>query len=269
MDVPGFGWAAYGQATDEPRVLVFSKTAAFRHGSIPAGVQAIRELGTANQFAVDATEDAAAFTDENLARYDAVVWLSTTGDVLDAPQQAAFERYIQAGGGYAGVHAASDTEYTWNWYGGLVGAYFSGHPDPQSATVEVADHAHPSTKHLPARWTRSDEWYNFQSNPRGKVHVLATLDETTYTGGGMGTDHPIAWCQLLPGRSLLVHGRRPRRRVLHRSAVPQAPARRHPVGRRRAGQRLRRHGQQTTSRRSCSTTTSRARWAWTSRPTAA
>src|SRR6188768_2478072 len=160
--------AAYGQATDEPRVLVFSKTAAFRHGSIPAGVQAIRELGTANAFAVDATEDAAAFTDENLARYDAVVWLSTTGDVLDAPQQAAFERYIQAGGGYAGVHAASDTEYTWNWYGGLVGAYFSGHPDPQSATVEVADHAHPSTKHLPARWTRSDEWYNFQSNPRGK-----------------------------------------------------------------------------------------------------
>ena len=136
-----------------------------------------------------------------------MVWLSTTGDVLDAPQQAAFERYIQAGGGYAGVHAASDTEYTWNWYGGLVGAYFSGHPDPQTATVEVADHAHPSTKHLPARWTRFDEWYNFQSNPRGKVHVLATLDETTYTpAAAMGTDHPIAWCQLLPGRSLLVHG---------------------------------------------------------------
>ena len=149
---------------------------------------AVKKLGQENGFAVDATEDARVFTENQLKRYRAVVFLSTTGDVLDTAQQGAFERYIQAGGGYAGVHAASDTEYTWNWYGGLVGAYFSGHPDPQSATVEVADHAHPSTKHLPARWTRSDEWYNFQSNPRGKVHVLATLDETTYTGGGMGTE---------------------------------------------------------------------------------
>src|SRR6478752_1017029 len=158
--------AASAQA-QERRVLVFSKTAAFRHGSIPAGVQAIKELGAANNFAVDATEDAAAFTPENLARYAAVVWLSTTGDVLDATQQTAFENYIRAGGGYAGVHAASDTEYTWNWYGGLVGAYFGSHPENQTATVEVVDHVHPSSKHLPSRWSRFDEWYGFQSNPRG------------------------------------------------------------------------------------------------------
>jgi cytochrome c len=185
----------------ERSVLVFSKTAAFRHGSIPAGIDAIRELGVEHGFDVDVTEDAGAFTAENLATYDAVVWLSTTGDVLDDAQQAAFEDYIEAGGGYAGVHAASDTEYTWSWYGGLVGAYFNGHPANQTATVDVADAAHPSTSHLPERWERFDEWYNFQANPRGKVHVLASLDESTYApgGGAMGADHPIAWCHYYRG----------------------------------------------------------------------
>ncbi|HCU51389.1 MAG TPA: hypothetical protein DGG94_16590, partial [Micromonosporaceae bacterium] len=105
-------------------VLVFSKTAGFRHDSIPDGIAAIQQLGTANGFTVVATEDAANFNDANLAQFAAVIWLSTTGDVLDATQQAAFERYIRAGGGYVGIHAASDTEYDWAWYGQLVGAYF-------------------------------------------------------------------------------------------------------------------------------------------------
>jgi cytochrome c len=177
-------------------VLVFSKTAGFRHDSIPAGIAAIRQLGADHGFTVDATEDSAAFTDANLAGYRAVIWLSTTGDVLDPAQQAAFERYIQAGGGYVGVHAASDTEYSWAWYGELVGAYFASHPANQQATVKVEDHAHPSTAGLPDRWSRFDEWYNFRSNPRGDVHVLASLDETTYTpgAGAMGHDHPTAWC---------------------------------------------------------------------------
>ncbi|HEY0637099.1 MAG TPA: ThuA domain-containing protein [Pseudonocardiaceae bacterium] len=180
-------------------VLVFSKTAGFRHGSITPGIAAIRALGTANNFAVEATEDAAAFTDANLARFDAVIWLSTTGDVLNATQQGAFERYIRAGGAYVGVHAASDTEYDWPWYGGLVGAYFASHPAPQQATIKVADRVHPSTGGLPHRWVRNDEWYNFRANPRGDVHVLATLDETTYSGGSMGHDHPIAWCKNYDG----------------------------------------------------------------------
>ncbi|MDG4768077.1 ThuA domain-containing protein [Solwaraspora sp. WMMD406] len=184
-------------AADPYSVLVFSKTAGFRHGSIPSGIAAIQQLGADNGFTVDTTEDGAAFTDENLANYAAVIWLSTTGDVLDTNQQAAFERYIQGGGGYAGIHAASDTEYDWPWYGELVGAYFSGHPANQNATVKVEDPAHPSTESLPAEWTRYDEWYNFQTNPRGDVHVLASLDETTYTAGAgaMGYDHPIAWCR--------------------------------------------------------------------------
>jgi cytochrome c len=203
----GCSWGGASASAQAPQpaggegrsVLVFSKTAAFRHGSIPAGVQAVRELGVEHGFGVDVTEDAGAFTGENLAKYDAVVWLSTTGDVLDDAQQAAFEDYIEAGGGYAGVHAASDTEYTWSWYGGLVGAYFNGHPANQTATVDVADQAHQSTSHLPERWERFDEWYNFQTNPRGKVHVLASLDESTYSGGGMGADHPIAWCHYYRG----------------------------------------------------------------------
>src|SRR5690606_21209555 len=187
--------------TDPFDVLVFSKTGGFRHGSIPAGIAAIQPLGEENGFEVTATEDAGAFTDQNLAQYEAVVWLSTTGDVLNEEQQAAFERYIQNGGGYAGIHAASDTEYDWPWYGGLVGAYFSAHPQNQTATVKVEDHVHESTAHLPSRWERFDEWYNFRTNPRDTVHVLASLDETTYNAGSgaMGAEHPTAWCQVYDG----------------------------------------------------------------------
>ena len=190
--------AASGAPAPPPendRVLVFSKTAAYRHDAIPDGIAAIRELGAQHGFAVDATEDATAFTRANLARYDAVVFLSTTGDVLDTAQQSAFERYIRAGGGYAGVHAAADTEYDWPFYGGLVGAYFRTHPAVQQATIGVEDRAHPATAQLGAAWQRTDEWYDYRDNPRDGVRVLATLDEASYEGGTMGEDHPIAWCQ--------------------------------------------------------------------------
>ncbi len=193
--------AAAAAPGDAFKALIFSKTAGFRHGSIPSGIAAIEALGEANNFEVDATEDSAAFTEENLAQYDVVIWLSTTGDVLNDDQQAAFEAYIQSGGGYAGVHAASDTEYSWPWYGELVGAYFQSHPENQNATIKVEDHAHPSTSHLGDTWDRFDEWYNFQTNPRGAVHVLASLDEKSYQprAGAMGSDHPTAWCQNYDG----------------------------------------------------------------------
>jgi type 1 glutamine amidotransferase len=176
------------------KVLVFSKTAGFRHSSIPNGIAAIQLLGSQNGFSVVATEDANQFTTANLAQYQAVVWLSTTGDVLNDAQQSAFESYMAAGGGYVGVHSASDTEYSWPWYGGLVGAYFLGHPAIQQATVRVEDSTNVATAHLPQSWVRTDEWYNYQTNPRANVHVLTSLDEATYTGGTMG-DHPITWCQ--------------------------------------------------------------------------
>ncbi|MBI3852950.1 MAG: ThuA domain-containing protein [Verrucomicrobia bacterium] len=182
------------------KVLVFSKTAGFRHDSITNGIAAIQTLGATNNFSVDASEDSTVFTGANLAQFKAVVFLSTTGDILDANQQAAFERYIEAGGGFVGIHAAADTEYGWPWYGGLVSAYFASHPaGTPVATIKVADQIHPSTTSLPKRWVRTDEWYNFQTNPRGTVHVLATVDETTYSGGTMGFDHPIAWCHEYDG----------------------------------------------------------------------
>ncbi|MEM8485905.1 MAG: ThuA domain-containing protein [Bacteroidota bacterium] len=179
--------------------LVFSKTAGFRHDSIEAGIAAIKELAVIHNFELDATEDAAAFTDANLANYEVVIFLSTTGDILNDDQQAAFERYIRAGGGFVGIHAAADTEYDWPFYGGLVGAYFESHPPDMPGTIHVVDDEHPSTQMLPERWTRFDEWYNFQDNPRGNVHVLATLSEKSYNGGTMGADHPIAWCQVYEG----------------------------------------------------------------------
>jgi uncharacterized protein len=178
------------------RLLVFSKTGGFRHASIKDGKLALRKLASEHNFVVDFIEDSTVFTDANLARYDAVIFLMTTGKILDENQKAAFERYIRAGGGYAGVHSASDTEYTWSWYGGLVGAYFDrihGHSRVVQATIHVTDRTHPSTMMLPPVWVRTDEWYNFASNPRGKVNVLMTLDESTYKGGTMGADHPIAW----------------------------------------------------------------------------
>lgn len=174
-------------------LLVFSKTAGYRHSSIEDGIGAIQALGAAHDFTVTATEDATQFNLTNLANYEAVVFLNTTGDVLDAAQQIAFEQYIQGGGGYVGIHAASDTEYAWNWYGDLVGAHFESHPAIQQATIIVADQVHPSTAHLPQEWIRTDEWYNFDINPRGDVHVLATLDESTYSGGANCFDHPITW----------------------------------------------------------------------------
>ncbi|OSZ59054.1 glycosyl hydrolase [Streptomyces pharetrae CZA14] len=188
---------AEARAAADPayKILVFSKTAGFRHSSIDDGITALRDLGTANNFTVDATEDAQAFTTANLARYKVVVFLSTTGDVLTAAQQTAFEQYVQGGGGYAGIHAAADTEYDWPFYAGLAGALFHSHPAVQSATVKVEDRAHDATAHLGGSWRRTDEWYNYRTNPRTTAHVLASLDESSYAGGNMAGDHPIAWCK--------------------------------------------------------------------------
>src|SRR5437773_4971138 len=181
--------------SQESRVLVFSKTAGFRHSSIGVGRAAIRTLGQENGFSVDATEDAGAFTSKNLARYRAVVFLNTTGDVLDAAQQDDFERYIQAGGGYVGIHSATDTEYDWPWYGRLAGAYFNGHPsnpNVRKGTYRVLDKSHVSTEGFPDTVVREDEFYNFKSiDPT--IHTLIEIDEKSYQGGTNGAHHPMSW----------------------------------------------------------------------------
>ena len=174
------------------RVLVFSRTKGYRHGSIPVGKLALMKLGQENGFAVDTTESADKFTEDNLKKYGAVVWLSTTGDVLNDAQQAAFERYIQAGGGYVGIHAAADTEYDWPWYNQLAGAYFLHHPKQQNADIQIVDKSHPSTQMLPDRWKRFDEWYSYKSIAKD-LKVLGKLDEKTYEGGKNGDDHPFIW----------------------------------------------------------------------------
>ncbi|EFH84149.1 ThuA domain-containing protein [Ktedonobacter racemifer] len=187
-------------ASSQVRLLIFSRTTGFRHASIPDGIASIKQIAAAQQVAVDATEDASTFTPANLMRYRAIIFLSTSGNVLDAAQKAAFEGYIRAGGGYVGIHSASDTEYNWPWYGQLVGAYFKSHPSRlQLAHLTVEERHHPSTAKLPRSWTRVDEWYNFRSNPRSHVHVLLTIDETSYQGGEMNGDHPISWYHTFDG----------------------------------------------------------------------
>ncbi len=176
-----------------PKILVFSKTAGFKHGSIPAGQAAIQKMGIENGFDVELTLEDSMFTEEYLSQYAAVVFLSTTGNVLDHYQEAAFERYIQAGGGFVGIHAATDTEYDWGWYGKLVGAYFLSHPHNQEATFKIEDNSFPATAHLPGNtWIRTDELYNFKKiNPN--INVILSIDESTYEGGANGEYHPMSW----------------------------------------------------------------------------
>ncbi|MBC30447.1 MAG: Crp/Fnr family transcriptional regulator [Muricauda sp.] len=187
------------EPTEAPKkpdlVLVFTKTAGYRHQSIEKGVKTLRELGRNNNFIALQTESGDDFNADNLKNYQLVVFLNTTMDVLDDDQQRAFENYIKSGGSFLGIHAAADTEYEWPWYGKLVGGYFNGHPNNpnvRKATIEVLDKSHPSTAHLPDQWVRSDEWYNYKElNPN--MNVLMNLDEDSYEGGTNGDNHPIAW----------------------------------------------------------------------------
>jgi type 1 glutamine amidotransferase len=173
-----------------PTILVFSKTADFRHTAIEPGIAAIIKLGERNGFRVMATEDARAFTPTNLQRYGAVVFLCTTGDVLDAEQQRAFEAYVEDGGGYVGVHSAAATEYDWPWYGKLVGAWFDSHGAVQNAAVITAEPF--GETELPTPWVRRDEWYNFKHLPQ-HVHVILKLDTKSFRGSKHPGNHPIAW----------------------------------------------------------------------------
>ncbi|WP_233164031.1 ThuA domain-containing protein [Snuella sedimenti] len=178
--------------SNDKTVLVFSKTAGFRHGSIEPGIVALKKLGVENHFKVVASEDAAYFVEDSLKQFSTVIFLNTTGDILNESQQADFERYIQAGGGFVGVHAATDTEYEWPWYNKLVGAYFKNHPKIQEATLNVIDKTHPSTTSLNDTWSKEDEWYNFR-DIYPKINVLIKIDENSYKGGSNGDNHPISW----------------------------------------------------------------------------
>ncbi len=194
------------------KALLFSRTAGFRHNSIEVGTAALKDIGNANGFTVDSTEDPTAFSAANLAQYRVVIWLNTTLTVLDTPaQRQALQDFLARGGGYVGIHSAADTEHDWPWYGSLVGAYFKSHPPQQVGRFRIEAADHPSVAHLANPYTIFDEFYSFQTNPRGTVRVLMNIDETSYApnpntsclpdsptfpnglSGVMG-DHPMSWC---------------------------------------------------------------------------
>ena len=180
------------QRSSTPKVLIFSKTAGYHHASIPLGIKAIQDLGLKNGFEVDTTTDANKFAEDSLKKYATLIFLSSTGELLSGNQEIALERYIQSGGGFVGIHAATDAEYDWNWYVNMIGASFLSHPDQQEATLVINDKTHPSTDSLPATWSRKDEWYNFK-NVSKDIKVLISIDEKSYEGGKNGDSHPMAW----------------------------------------------------------------------------
>jgi type 1 glutamine amidotransferase len=175
-----------------PKVLIFCKTNGYHHASIAAGTVAIKKLGAENGFDVDVTEDSTKFRYKTLKKYSALIFLSPTGKVFGPEEEQALQKYIHHGGGFLGIHAATDCEYNWQWYGDLVGGYFKSHPKQQQANIIVVDKDNPATKGLPETWSRWDEWYNFKYlNPN--IHVLLKIDEKSYTGGENGDNHPMAW----------------------------------------------------------------------------
>jgi type 1 glutamine amidotransferase len=197
----------------KPRLLVFKKTAGYHHGSIPLAALAVMKLGEENGFLVDTTTDANKIVESNLKNYTAVVFASTTGDILNPAQQVDLERFIQAGGGFVGIHAAADAEYNWPWYGKMIGGWFAHHPAQQMATLTVVDKNFMATKMLPTEWMRKDEWYHYKSiNP--DIHILINLEESSlnYNKNGsddafkMGASHPIAWYHEFDGGRVFYTG---------------------------------------------------------------
>ncbi|WP_424492895.1 ThuA domain-containing protein [Salinimicrobium sp. GXAS 041] len=185
-------------SAQEPEVLVFHKTNGWYHESIPKGVETFKDLGEEHGFSVTATNDAQQFSEAGLEKFDLVVFLNTTGDVLNEEQQKVFENYMNKGGNFFGIHSAADTEYDWPWYGKLLGAYFVNHPAVQEAEVQVVNKDHPMVAHLPESWKRTDEWYNYKEiNP--DIEVLMLLNEASYEGGENQDYHPIAWYRELDG----------------------------------------------------------------------
>jgi type 1 glutamine amidotransferase len=180
------------------RILLFTKTTGYRHESMQAGIDLITESATADGVGIDHTEESSVFTAENLARYDAVVWLQVSGDVLEGPERIAFVNFLKAGGGFAAIHGPADAEWSWPEYDDIVGARFLFHPLNylvQPAAVHVQGGAHGSTASIPEPWHWTEEWYAFKRNPRGVKTILLTVDEATYDAEThpMGADHPIAW----------------------------------------------------------------------------
>ncbi|CAE6459391.1 unnamed protein product [Rhizoctonia solani] len=184
------------------KVLLCSRTDGFRHDSIPTAVKELIKWGPYYNISFDATEDAAKFTVENLAQYDALLFVHTSGDIFDSTGQAAFQDYIAKGGNFAAVHAAATTYLLKPWmpWTETLGATFLNHPQRQTATFVKEMTGHPATHDQPDRWTFDEEVYSFTSNPRNLgAKLLWSVDPGSYKENSdieaQGTPHPIAWYQ--------------------------------------------------------------------------
>lgn len=186
---------------DPPGILVFTKNqpGGYIHDCIPASVDAIMKMGRENGFLVDTTSVTTSFSDEYLEKYHVVVFSNTNNRAFDdLRERMAFQRYIQAGGAFVGIHSAAGSERDWEWFSQLLGGRFEWHPPLQPAVIDVVDKNHPSTEFLPDRWERTDEWYLLK-NMNPDIHVLATLDSSTYDSERMGADYPTAWYHVYDG----------------------------------------------------------------------
>jgi len=180
------------QAQEKPRVLVYVKVTGYAHASIPDGIKAVEKIAAENNFIADTTSKNTDFTEDNLKRYAAIVFISTNANTLDTAQRIEFERYIEAGGGFMGIHGASTGGKGWPWYVKLVGAQFVSHPEPKEGVLHVENADNESTRQYPDHMTWKDEWYNF-TNIQSGLNLLLFVDEDSYVGGINGRKHPIAW----------------------------------------------------------------------------
>lgn len=192
------GALSCGKKDDRPRILIFNKTEFVFHESTDAGVEALLQLCDNNGYSADVSDDAEVFTEKSLRTYAAVVFLNTAGDVLNPTQEKEFERYIQAGGGFVGIHTAIDTEHNWAWYSKLVGGQFDSQAPVQKGKLLVQDRQDAATQHLDTIWEVRDEWFNLK-NISSNVNVLLMLEESSIQGGNMGAYHPISWRQEYDG----------------------------------------------------------------------
>lgn len=184
------------------KVLLVAATNGWRHESVHAGVLAIQQLGIKNFFDVVYYENPRGINDRYLEQFQAIIFLNTTGDILDSAQQKAMEKFIQSGKGFVGIHSASDTEYEWEWYTKLVGRMFRSHPAVQSAKLKVLDNTFPGLQGFANGRIWTDEWYEFRPETITGLQYILGVDENTYNAkvgppgnqrGGMGDFHPLAW----------------------------------------------------------------------------
>jgi type 1 glutamine amidotransferase len=211
MSLSILGTAIAAETTPAPagpriNLLVISKTAGYRHQVIPTGIKTLVEIAQEAKWGVTATEDTSLVTPEFLGHFDVVVFLMTTKAIFTPEEKAAIEAFVKGGKGVITIHTGADTEYEWPWYNRQLGAKFLGHPPAQKARLVIEDRSHPATSFFPAaEWVTTDEWYSFDRDPRPDVHVLISIDESSYNvddnrwfAGAkqrMG-DHPLVWWTL-------------------------------------------------------------------------